>query len=234
MFQKAIISASAPDGLSDLVYADQWYILIRNALQWINGGCTLQMLMNVLIQAQSALTADVRTTWAVMNACVTSATNPVHRRRVVLVSYLIKNVSLSACSFVSLILQLCQLFKATVIQWLALCTQSSPLLFTLHTLYIRTYIQCTQQQIHTSLAVLMMTSSNRIISALLALCVGIHRSPVNSPHKGKWRGALMFSLTCAWTNVWVNNLDPGDLRRHRALYDGGCNGPFPFEEYTEN
>ena len=29
---------------------------------------------------------------------------------------------------------------------------------------------------------------------------GIHRSPVNSPHKGQWRGALMFSLTCAWIN----------------------------------
>ena len=26
---------------------------------------------------------------------------------------------------------------------------------------------------------------------------GIHRSPVNSPHKGHWRGALMFSLICA-------------------------------------
>ena len=26
---------------------------------------------------------------------------------------------------------------------------------------------------------------------------GIHRSPVNSPHKGQWRGALMFSLMCA-------------------------------------
>ena len=25
---------------------------------------------------------------------------------------------------------------------------------------------------------------------------GIHRSPVNSPHKGQWRGALMFSLIC--------------------------------------
>ena len=25
---------------------------------------------------------------------------------------------------------------------------------------------------------------------------GIHRSPVNSPHKGPWRGALMFSLIC--------------------------------------
>ena len=25
---------------------------------------------------------------------------------------------------------------------------------------------------------------------------GIHRSPVNSPHKGQWRGALMFTLIC--------------------------------------
>ena len=54
--------------------------------------------------------------------------------------------------------------------------------------------------------------------ALLALCVGIHRSPVNSPHKGQWGGALIFSLTCAWTNGSVNNRDVGDLRRHRAHY----------------
>ena len=26
---------------------------------------------------------------------------------------------------------------------------------------------------------------------------GIHRPPVNSPHKGQWRGTLMFSLICA-------------------------------------
>ena len=32
---------------------------------------------------------------------------------------------------------------------------------------------------------------------------GIHRSPVNSPHKGQWRGTLMFSLICAWINGWV-------------------------------
>ena len=48
---------------------------------------------------------------------------------------------------------------------------------------------------------------------------GIHRSPVNSPHKGQWRGALMFSLICAWINGWVNNREAGDLRRHRADYD---------------
>ena len=48
---------------------------------------------------------------------------------------------------------------------------------------------------------------------------GIHRSPVNSPHKGQWRRAFMFSLICAWINAWVNNREAGDLRRHRAHYD---------------
>ena len=45
---------------------------------------------------------------------------------------------------------------------------------------------------------------------------GIHRSPVNSTHKGQWRGALMFSLICAWINGWINTCEAGDLRRHRA------------------
>ena len=35
-------------------------------------------------------------------------------------------------------------------------------------------------------------------SVYLALSAGIHWSPVNSPLKGQWRGALMFSLICAW------------------------------------
>ena len=48
---------------------------------------------------------------------------------------------------------------------------------------------------------------------------GIHRSPVNSPHKGQWRRALMFSLICACINGWVNNREAGDLRRHYAHYD---------------
>ena len=56
-------------------------------------------------------------------------------------------------------------------------------------------------------------------SALLALCAG--NSPVTDdiPHKGQWRGALMFSLICAWIKRWVNNREAGDLRRHRAQYD---------------
>ena len=48
---------------------------------------------------------------------------------------------------------------------------------------------------------------------------GIHQSPVNSPHKGQWRGALMFSLICARINRWVNNREAGDLRRQHAHYD---------------
>ena len=48
---------------------------------------------------------------------------------------------------------------------------------------------------------------------------GIHGSLVNSPQKGQWGGALMFSMICAWINDWVNNRYAGDLRRHRAHYD---------------
>ena len=48
---------------------------------------------------------------------------------------------------------------------------------------------------------------------------GIHRSPVNCPHKGRWRGALMLSLICARINGRVNNVEAGDLRRYRAHCD---------------
>ena len=56
-------------------------------------------------------------------------------------------------------------------------------------------------------------------SALLALCAGNSPDTGEFPHKGQWRGALMFSLIRAWTNSWENNGDVGDLRRHRAHYD---------------
>ena len=46
-----------------------------------------------------------------------------------------------------------------------------------------------------------------------------HRWPVNSPRKGQWRGALIFTLICAWINGRVNNREAGDLRHHRAHYD---------------
>ena len=54
------------------------------------------------------------------------------------------------------------------------------------------------------------------LSALLALCA---RNLVNSPHKGLWLGAFMFSLICAWINDWVNNQGAGDLRLHQTYYD---------------
>ena len=47
----------------------------------------------------------------------------------------------------------------------------------------------------------------------------IHRSPVNSLHKGQWSVALMFSLICAWINGWVINCEAGDLRHNPAHND---------------
>ena len=62
----------------------------------------------------------------------------------------------------------------------------------------------------------MMTSSNRNIFRVTGhLC----RSPVNSPHKGQWRGAFMFSLMCAWINRWANNREARDLSRYCAHHD---------------
>ena len=48
---------------------------------------------------------------------------------------------------------------------------------------------------------------------------GIHRSPLNSPHKGQWHRALMFSLICAWINGWVKNREAGNLKRHCPHHD---------------
>ena len=48
---------------------------------------------------------------------------------------------------------------------------------------------------------------------------GIHQSPLNSPHKGQWRAALMFPWICIRINGWVNYRKAGDLRRYHAHYD---------------
>ena len=48
---------------------------------------------------------------------------------------------------------------------------------------------------------------------------GIHWSPLNSPHKGQWCVALIFSLIYTWINGWVNNDEAADLRCHRTHYD---------------
>ena len=53
----------------------------------------------------------------------------------------------------------------------------------------------------------------------LTFLQGIQWSPMNSPHKGQWCGALVFSLICACINDWVNNRKAGDFRRQRAHYD---------------
>ena len=65
----------------------------------------------------------------------------------------------------------------------------------------------------------MMTSSMETFPRYWPFVWGIHRLPVNSPHKGQWRGALMFSLICGWIKSWENNREAGDLIRHRAHYD---------------
>ena len=39
------------------------------------------------------------------------------------------------------------------------------------------------------------------------------------PHKGQWRGALIFSLISVRINGSVNNREAGDLRRYCAHYD---------------
>ena len=49
--------------------------------------------------------------------------------------------------------------------------------------------------------------------AFLALCA------VNSPYKSQWRGALMFSLMCAWFSLLGKQSRGGDLRRHCAHND---------------
>ena len=56
-------------------------------------------------------------------------------------------------------------------------------------------------------------------SVLVALCAGKTSVTGEFPHKGQWRGALMFTLICAWINGWLDNREAGDLTRHRAHYD---------------
>ena len=53
---------------------------------------------------------------------------------------------------------------------------------------------------------------------LLALCVGNTPAPVNSPHKGKWCGALMFFLSVS-NKQFSKNREAGDLRCHCAHND---------------
>ena len=49
--------------------------------------------------------------------------------------------------------------------------------------------------------------------------MGIHRWPMDSPHKGPVAQTLMFSLMIVQTNSWIIRPVPGDLRRHCAHCD---------------
>ena len=61
---------------------------------------------------------------------------------------------------------------------------------------------------------IMMTSSNGNIYCTTGPLWGESTSQC-SPHKDQWRGTLMYSLICAWTNNW----DTSNLRSHRSHYD---------------
>ena len=65
-----------------------------------------------------------------------------------------------------------------------------------------------------------MTSSNGNIFRVTGHLCGEFAGPRwIPPHKGQWRGALMFSLVCVWINDWVNNRASGDLRRYHTHHD---------------
>ena len=57
------------------------------------------------------------------------------------------------------------------------------------------------------------------LAALLTNCAWNLPVTGEFPTQRPGRGALMFSLICAWINGWVNNREAGDLRRHRAHHD---------------
>ena len=75
----------------------------------------------------------------------------------------------------------------------------------------------------------MMTSSNgnifRVTDPLWWESTG------HSPHKGQWRGPLMFSLICVWANGWANHRNAGDLRRRHAHNDVKVMDPFVFRPW---
>ena len=69
-------------------------------------------------------------------------------------------------------------------------------------------------------------------SAWLVLCAG--KSPVTGefPSQSQWRGALMFTLFCAW-NCFGKQREAGDLRRHSAHYDVIVMGFFQFDDVDD-
>ena len=78
---------------------------------------------------------------------------------------------------------------------------------------------CSRVNIQVGTEPFLMMSSNGNIFRVSGNCVWKSPVPVNSPHKGQWRGALMSSFIYAWISGSVNNHKAGDLIRHRAHYD---------------
>ena len=81
---------------------------------------------------------------------------------------------------------------------------------------------------------MMMSSSGNIFPRYWPCVRGIHRSPVDSPHKGQWRRAFMFALICNWTNGWANNRDARDLKRHYDVTLMRCWTCFAMSNEREN
>ena len=77
----------------------------------------------------------------------------------------------------------------------------------------------TQNDVIYTARCIMMTSSNRTFSALLALFAG--NSPVTSefPSQRPVTRSFDFFFICARINGWANNRKAGDLGRHSAHYD---------------
>ena len=79
----------------------------------------------------------------------------------------------------------------------------------------------------TSFCIISLIKTRTVVVTLLYLSNGnifrvtcpLYGEFTRPPHKGQWRGVLMFSLICTWINRWVNTREAGDLRRHRAHFE---------------
>ena len=135
--------------------------------------------------------------------------------------YLMSNIPhRSACCVPNIsLLHLCRIniHRITVFRNFISNSNSMQLVVSVYALYIQRYLGCVAGNRHFQLHDNVIKW--RHFPCYWSVVRGIHRSPVNFPHKGQWRGALMFSMICAWINGWVNNGEAGHLKCHRAHYD---------------
>ena len=81
------------------------------------------------------------------------------------------------------------------------------------------HIRTISQEVISSMSSMMASSNGNIFRVTGPLCGEFTGHRWIQPHKGQWRGALMFYLICVWIYGWINNREAGDLRRYRAQYD---------------